>query len=278
VSYPFLQRFRRNRPAVIGLVLLIAIATVALSGAALYPGNPWDVVGRPFVWPGEDSAYPLGTDAMGRDLAAGLAKGALGSLLIGLVATAMAAMVGIGIGVLAGYYGGWIDSALMRVTKIFETLPPFILAIVVVAILGPSVWTVVFAIGLVSWPAIARVVHREFNALREREFVLAGIAQGMSDARIIATQIFPNALRAIIISAVLNIATAILLEAGLAFVGLGDPGVMSWGTIIGTGRDALQAAWYIAALPALAILITVLAINLVGRGLSAVLDPGFHNR
>jgi peptide/nickel transport system permease protein len=278
VSPALLQRFRRNRPAVVGLVLLIAIATIALSGAALYPGNPWDVVGRPFLWPGEDSAYPLGTDTMGRDLAAGLAKGALGSLLIGLVATAMAAMVGIGIGILAGYYGGWIDNALMRVTKIFETLPPFILAIVIVAILRPSVWTVVFAIGLVSWPAIARVVHGEFNALREREFVLAGIAQGMSDARIIATQIFPNALRAIVISAVLNVATAILLEAGLAFVGLGDPGVMRWGTIIGTGRDALQAAWYIAALPALAILVTVLAINLMGRGLSAVLDPGFHNR
>lgn len=274
----FFRRFRRNRPALVGLIALIAIAAVAIAAATVYPGDPWDMVAQPFLWPGDDTAHPLGTDMMGRDLASGLVHGATVSLQIGLVATTMAVVIGVGVGALAGYYGGRVNDALMRVTELFQTLPPFIFAIVIVAILQPSVRTVVLAIGLVSWPAVARLVRGEFIALREREFVLAGIAQGMSDARIIITQILPNALPAIIVTASLNVATAILLEAGLSFLGLGDPNVMSWGTIIGAGRDALRTAWYIAALPGVAILITVLAINLVGEGLNDALNPRLRNR
>lgn len=274
----FFRRFRRNRPALVGLIVLIAITAVAMAAATVYPGDPWDMVAQPFLWPGDDAAYPLGTDMMGRDLATGLVHGATVSLFIGLVATTMAVVIGVGVGALAGYYGGRVNDALMRVTELFQTLPPFIFAIVVVAILQPSVRTVVLAIGLVSWPAVARLVRGEFIALREREFVLAGIAQGMSDARIIVTQILPNALPAIIVTASLNVATAILLEAGLSFLGLGDPNVMSWGTIIGAGRDALRTAWYIAALPGVAIFITVLAINLVGEGLNDALNPRLRNR
>ena len=274
----FFRRFRRNRPALVGLIVLIAITAVAMAAATVYPGDPWDMVAQPFLWPGDDAAYPLGTDMMGRDLATGLVHGATVSLQIGLVATTMAVVIGVGVGALAGYYGGRVNDALMRVTELFQTLPPFIFAIVVVAILRPSVRTVVLAIGLVSWPAVARLVRGEFIALREREFVLAGIAQGMSDARIIVTQILPNALPAIIVTASLNVATAILLEAGLSFLGLGDPNVMSWGTIIGAGRDALRTAWYIAALPGVAIFITVLAINLVGEGLNDALNPRLRNR
>ena len=274
----FLRRFRRNRPAMAGLIVLAVITAVALAAAIVSPGDPWEMVAQPFLWPGDDAAYPLGTDMMGRSLAAGLVHGATVSLLIGLTATAMAVVIGVGVGALAGYYGGRVNDALMRVTELFQTLPPFIFAIVVVAVLQPSVRTVVLAIGLVSWPAVARLVRGEFIALREREFVLAGIALGMSDARIIVTQILPNALPAIIVTASLNVATAILLEAGLSFLGLGDPNVMSWGTIIGAGRDALRTAWYIAALPGVAILITVLAVNLVGDGLNDALNPRLRNR
>ena len=274
----FLRRFRRNRPAMAGLIVLAVITAVALAAAIVSPGDPWEMVAQPFLWPGDDAAYPLGTDMMGRSLAAGLVHGATVSLLIGLIATAMAVVIGVGVGALAGYYGGRVNDALMRVTELFQTLPPFIFAIVVVAVLRPSVRTVVLAIGLVSWPAVARLVRGEFIALREREFVLAGIALGMSDTRIIVTQILPNALPAIIVTASLNVATAILLEAGLSFLGLGDPNVMSWGTIIGAGRDALRTAWYIAALPGVAILVTVLAINLVGEGLNDALNPRLRNR
>jgi peptide/nickel transport system permease protein len=274
----FRSRYARNRTALLAAVVLVGIALIAATAPLLFPGDPWDMVGQPFVLPGVDLQHPLGTDMMGRDLATGLAHGARVSLMIGLVATAMAVVIGVGIGAIAGYHGGRTDRWLMRLTELFQTLPPFIFAIVVVAILQPSVQTIVVAIGLVSWPSVARLVRGEFMALREREFVQASVAIGMSDLRIILTQILPNALPAIIVTGSLNVATAILLEAGLAFLGLGDPNVMSWGSIIGAGRDALRTAWYIAALPGVAILVTVLAINLVGEGLNDALNPRLRNR
>jgi peptide/nickel transport system permease protein len=274
----FARRFCRNRAAVVGLLILVLVGIVAAIAPTLAPGDPWDMVAEPFLWPGSDLAYPLGTDMLGRDIFAGIVHGARVSLLIGTVATAMALFIGIGVGALSGYYRGRVDDALMRVTELFQTIPPFIFAIVVVAILQPSISTIVIAIGLVSWPAVARLVRGEFFALREREFVLAGIGLGMSDMRIIFMQILPNALPAIIVTSSLNVATAILLEAGLAFLGLGDPNVMSWGAIIGAGRDALRSAWYIAAIPGMVILLTVLGLNLVGEGLNDALNPRLRNR
>ncbi len=274
----FLRRFARNKPALAGVAVLALITLAAVLAGLLFPTSPWEMAGQPFIWPGRDPEFPLGTDMMGRDLAAGLFHGARVSLVIGLVATAVAVFLGVAIGAAAGYYGGRIDQLLMRVTELFQTLPPFIFAIVVVAILRPSVQTIVVAIGLVSWPAVARLVRAEFMALREREFVHAAVAMGMSDLRIVLTQILPNGLPAIIVTGSLNVATAILLEGGLAFLGLGDPNVMSWGTIIGAGRDALRSAWYIATLPGIAILFTVLAINLVGEGLNDALNPRMRNR
>jgi peptide/nickel transport system permease protein len=274
----FARRFCRNRAAVVGLLILVLVGIVAAIAPILAPGDPWDMVAEPFLWPGSDLAYPLGTDMLGRDIFAGIVHGARVSLLIGTVATAMALFIGIGVGALSGYYRGRVDDALMRVTELFQTIPPFIFAIVVVAILQPSISTIVIAIGLVSWPAVARLVRGEFFALREREFVLAGIGLGMSDMRIIFMQILPNALPAIIVTSSLNVATAILLEAGLAFLGLGDPNVMSWGAIIGAGRDALRSAWYIAAIPGMVILLTVLGLNLVGEGLNDALNPRLRNR
>ena len=274
----FLRRFARNKPALAGVAVLALIALAGALAGLLFPASPWDMAGQPFIWPGDSAEFPLGTDMMGRDLATGLFYGARVSLIIGIVATAVAVLIGVSVGAAAGYYGSGTDRMLMRITELFQTIPPFIFAIVLVAILRPSVQTIVIAIGLVSWPAVARLVRAEFMALRQREFVHAAISMGMSDLRIVLTQILPNALPAIIVTGSLNVATAILLEGGLAFLGLGDPNVMSWGTIIGAGRDALRSAWYIATLPGLAILFTVLAINLVGEGLNDALNPRMRNR
>lgn len=236
------------------------------------------MVTAPFLWPGQDPKFLLGSDIMGRDLASGLFHGAQISLLVGFTATLAAVLLGTAVGAIAGYYGGRVDSALMALTELFQTIPQFIFAIVVVAILSPTVTTVTFALAIVSWPAIARLVRAEFMTLRERDFVLAGISIGMSNFRIITTQILPNALGPIIVTGSLMIATTILTEAGLAFLGLGDPNVMSWGTIIGAGRDALRSAWYITAIPGLAIMFTVLGLNLVGEGLNDALNPRLKNR
>ena len=274
----FAKRFCRNRSAVVGLLLLVGVALMAISAPLLFPEDPWDMVAAPFLWPGQDPKFLLGSDIMGRDLASGLFHGARISLLVGFTATLAAVLLGTAVGAIAGFYGGRVDSALMAVTELFQTIPQFIFAIVVVAILAPTVTTVTFALAIVSWPAIARLVRAEFMTLRERDFVLAGISVGMSNFRIITTQILPNALGPIIVTGSLMIATTILTEAGLAFLGLGDPNVMSWGTIIGAGRDALRSAWYITAIPGLAIMFTVLGLNLVGEGLNDALNPRLKNR
>lgn len=274
----FAKRFCRNRSAVVGLLLLVCVALMAISAPLLFPEDPWDMVAAPFLWPGQDPKFLLGSDIMGRDLASGLFHGARISLLVGFTATLAAVLLGTAVGAIAGFYGGWVDSALMALTELFQTIPQFIFAIVVVAILAPTVTTVTFALAIVSWPAIARLVRAEFMTLRERDFVLAGISVGMSNFRIITTQILPNALGPIIVTGSLMIATTILTEAGLAFLGLGDPNVMSWGTIIGAGRDALRSAWYITAIPGLAIMFTVLGLNLVGEGLNDALNPRLKNR
>ena len=274
----FGKRFCRNRSAVVGFLLLVCVALMAISAPLLFPEDPWDMVAAPFLWPGQDPKFLLGSDIMGRDLTSGLFHGARISLLVGFTATLAAVLLGTAVGAIAGYYGGRVDSALMALTELFQTIPQFIFAIVVVAILAPTVATVTFALAIVSWPSIARLVRAEFMTLRERDFVLAGISIGMSDFRIITTQILPNALGPIIVTGSLMIATTILTEAGLAFLGLGDPNVMSWGTIIGAGRDALRSAWYITAIPGLAIMFTVLGLNLLGEGLNDALNPRLKNR
>jgi peptide/nickel transport system permease protein len=262
----------------IGALLLAALALIALIGPWLIPGDPWEMVGAPTLWPGADPAHPLGTDLMGRDIATGLVSGARVSLLIGLVSSALAAVLGVAVGALGGFYRGWVDGLLGRVTEVFQTVPKFVLAVVLVAIFKPSVATEVIAIGIVSWPATARLVRGEFLRLREREFVLAAETLGMGDLRLMLTQILPNALPAIVVVSTLTVANAIQTEAALAFLGLGDPNVMSWGTIIGAGRDQVVDAWYICALPGAAIVVAVLAFNLLGEGLSDATNPHLKRR
>lgn len=274
----FWRRYRRNHAAMLGLAMLALVLLIALAGPLLYPGDAWSIVTRPLQWPGENRAFWLGSDSLGRDVAAGIFHGARVSLLIGIVATLVAVLAGVTIGAVAGYYGGWIDDALMRLTEIFQTMPFFVFTIVIVAIFKPSIYTIVLAIATVSWPAVARLVRGQFLALRGREFVQASIAIGMGDARIIFRQILPNTLAPIIVMASVMVATAILTEAGLSFLGLGDPNTMTWGTMIGAGRSMLRTAWYLTAIPGIAILITVLAINLVGEGLNDALNPRLKNR
>jgi peptide/nickel transport system permease protein len=270
------QRFSRSRAGVIGVCILAVIVVMAAAAPVLFPGSPFRRVDRPFQPP--FGGHLLGTDVLGRDVAAGVAHGARTSLTIGFLATAAAVVVGTLMGGVAGYYGGRVDDLLMRTTEFFQTIPTFLFAILLVAILAPSVGSIVFAIAVVSWPAVARLVRGEFLAMRNREFVQAGICLGMSDRRVIFRHILPNCLSPIIVTGSLIVATAILIESALSFLGLGDPNVMSWGFMIGAGRTFLRSAWWLCTIPGVAILLTVLAINLVGEGLNDALNPRLRNR
>jgi peptide/nickel transport system permease protein len=274
----FWRRFARNRGAVIGLGVLAVLAIVALSADIFYSHSPLRMVGRPLQWPGTNLSYPLGTDRLGRDITAGIFHGARISLLVGFAAAAFALVFGVSIGALSGFYRGMVDSILMRAADLVQTIPPFLLALVLVAILGPSLPNVVLAIAVSSWPPVARIVRAEFMSLREREFVQAGVAAGMGDGRLILTQILPNAMAPVIVFSSLLVATAILTESALAFLGFTDPNVHSWGSIIGIGRNEIRTAWYIAAVPGVVILATVLALNLVNEGLNDALNPRLRDR
>lgn len=271
-------RFRRNKAALLGLAILLTVTGVALIGPAVYSVDPWAIVARPNLWPGTDPRYPLGSDVLGRDVLSGLINGAGVSLLIGVSATAASVIVGIVIGSLAGYFRGLVDDALMRFTEVFQTIPNFIFVIVLVAIFRPSVGVVILSIATVSWPPVARLVRGEFLSLRQRSYVQSCVVIGMSDLRIIFTQILPNCLPPVVVTASIMVASAILIEAGLAFLGLQDPNVMSWGAMIGFGRTSLRSAWYLTAIPGVAILLTVLAINLVGEGLNDALNPRLNSK
>ncbi len=273
----FWQLFSRNRGAVLGLGILALITFMAATASLFFPEDPFSLAGKSMSLPGQNG-FLLGSDSLGRDVAAGIAHGAKTSLLIGLMATIVAVFVGIVMGALAGYYGGWIDNLLMRVTEMFQTIPSFIFAILLVAIMKPSIESIVIAIAVVSWPAVARLVRGEFLSLRNREFVQACHTLGMSDIRIMLGEILPNCLSPIIVIGSLMVATAILIESGLAFLGLGDPNIMSWGFQIGAGRTLLRSAWWVCTFPGIAILITVLAINLVGEGINDALNPRLRER
>lgn len=270
-----LRVFLRNPTAMAGCVFLLAIAALALLAPWLYPGDPLDMVGTPFLWPGQEAGYLLGTDSMGRDVAAGIAHGARVSLMVGISATLIGLSLGITVGALAGYFGGWIDDVLQRLVELFQTIPSFILLVVLVAIAQPSIRTIVFAIGLVTWPTVARLVRAEFRSLREKDFVVAARSLGFGHARIIFREILPNALPPIIVTSSVMIASAILMESALSFMGMGDPNQISWGSMIGSGRELLRTAWYLTAAPGLAIVFGVLAFNLIGDGLNDALNPRF---
>jgi peptide/nickel transport system permease protein len=268
-----LSRLIRHRGAAFGLAILIIVVAAAVLSSAIYPSSPWRMVQRPLLPPFVLSGFPLGTDALGRDIAAGLIHGAGVSLFVGAVSTFAALMIGVPLGAVAGYFGGRVDDALMGFTELFQTIPSFALAIVLVAVLQPSISSIVTAIAIVSWPPVARLVRGEVLSLRTREYVQAAIMTGHSSAAIICREILPNALPPIVVLGSLMVASAILLESSLSFLGLGDPNLMSWGYMVGAGRTLIRQAWWITTIPGVAILLTVLSLNLIGEGLNEALNP-----
>lgn len=271
------EMFRRNHAAMAGLFVLVLIVIGAVIGPILYPTDPFEMVWAPFSRPGEEG-FLLGTDYLGRDLVAQILNGARVTLVIGLSAAIVSIVIGVSIGALAGYYRGVVEEALMRLTEFFQVLPTLLFSMVIVALFGASLPMITFAIGVVSWTAVARITRAEFLRIRELEFVTASRASGASNGKLMFRVILPNALPPIIVQSALMVGSAILFEAGLSFLGLTDPNVVSWGQIIGSNRQYILEAPYTVTIPGLAIFVTVLAISLVGDGLNDALNPKLRAR
>lgn len=250
---------------------LAVIALVALAAPWLAPHDPWALLGPPLAPPGGD--FALGTDMLGRDLLSGLIHGARVSLLIGLASTVCALLIGITLGAAAGYFGGPVDRVVVRFTEFFQVIPAFLFAILLVAIMRPGLRSVIVAVALVTWPPVARLVRSEFQTLRSREFVEAARSLGLGHLQIILREILPNALPPVIAVGSLMVATAILTESSLSFLGLADPNLISWGYIIGSSRPVFREAWWLSVLPGLCLFVTVLAINLLADGLGDAGNP-----
>lgn len=265
------RMFAANRSALLGLVLWLIIAFITAFGPMLYPVDPFEMMGAPLTPP--DSEFWLGTDYLGRDVMAGLVHGARVTVLVGFAATAFTLIIGIIIGALAGYYGGWVENLLMRVTEFFQVLPALLLAMVLVTIFSPGLFSVIFSIAVVSWTPAARLTRGEFLKLKEQEFIMAERAMGAKSGRIIWQVILPNSAPPLIVATALGVGAAILFEAALSFLGLGDPNSYSWGYMIGASRDYIFDSWWAVTFPGLAIFLTVLSISLIGDGLNDALNP-----
>ncbi|EJN09830.1 ABC transporter permease [Herbaspirillum sp. YR522] len=271
-----LQRLVRplggSRPLLVGGLILAFVLAAALLANWLYPRDPLDIVAAANLWPGAPGHF-LGTDMMGRDMASGLVHSAGVSLAVGFFAALLSVTIGIAVGLVAGYCGGWADEALMRGTEMFQTLPSFLFAIVLVVILTPSIASIIFAIGITAWPQIARLVRAEAMRVRNADYVTAARTIGLPGGRILLRHVLPNSLAPVVVATSVLMANAILTEASLSFLGLGDPGVISWGSMIGMGRSTLRTAWYMTALPGAAIFVTVISFMLLGNGLNDYFNP-----
>lgn len=267
------KRFSRNRLSVTGAMIVLSLITVSLLAPFIAPYDPTAIdVYNVLSPPGK--THLLGTDELGRDLLSRIIWGSRVSLKVGFVAVGIAIMIGIVIGSIAGFYGGRIDAVLMRFVDIMLAFPTFFLILAVIAILEPSIFTIMAVIGVTSWMDVARLVRAEFLTLKERDYVDAARAIGVSNRRLMFRHILPNALSPVFVSATFGVAGAILIESGLSFLGLGvQPPDPSWGNILTAGKDNIEVAWWLSLYPGLAILITVLSYNLVGEGLRDALDP-----
>jgi peptide/nickel transport system permease protein len=265
------RRFKRNRLAVFGLVLVALTLMMAASAPVVAPQGPFELVGGRLEPPNLEHIF--GTDHLGRDILAGVLYGARTSLAVGVFATLLALVVGIVVGSIAGFYGGRIDDLLMRVTEVFQVMPRFFLALLVVAIFGADLWGIIFVIGILNWAEIARLIRAEFLTLRERRFVAAARAYGARDWDILLVEILPNAMSPVIVAGSLQVASAVLLEASLSFLGVGDPEVTSWGTMLNSAQQYLRYAWWTATFPGVAIRLLTLGIALASDGLNDALNP-----
>ena len=261
-----------NWLSVLGLVILVLLVLVAAFGPPLAPHDPEGLgIGSRAIAPGAE--YWLGTDELGRDVFSRSVSGIRVSLLVGVVAAAGSTLLGIIIGSLAGYFGGLLDHVLMRITEVFQVVPQFFLAVVLVAVFSASVFNIILAIAILTWPVIARLTRSEFLSLKSRQYVDAARLSGASDTTVIFREILPNAMGPIIVSATLLVGRAMLTEAGLSFLGLGDPSRVSLGVMLYQSRPFIQLAWWAALFPGLLIFLAVLSTNLVGDGLNDVINP-----
>lgn len=270
--------FASNPAALAGTVILAFILAVSLIGPAVMDADPFAMAGVPMTPPELFGDYPLGTDYLGRDVLTGIVYGGRPTLAVGAIAAGLSLVIGIGIGALAGYFGGLVDQMLMKLTEFFQVLPALLFAMVLVTLFSSSLWTVAFAIGLASWPSVTRLTRAEFKRIRKLDYVTADRAIGATDSRLIWLVVLPNAMPPLIVSAALSIGIAILLSAGLNFLGLGDANTMTWGLMIGTSRDYILDAWWAVTIPGAAIFLTVLAISLIGDGLNDALNPKLRER
>jgi peptide/nickel transport system permease protein len=272
-----LRMFMRNPSAIAGIVILGLVLLVSIAGPVVYPADPFEIRAAPLTPPFTEDAW-LGTDYLGRDVLTTLIYGGRATLLVGAVAALLSVVIGITIGAFAGFHGGRVDAWLMRVTEFFQVLPALLFAMVVVSLFSPSLLTVTIAIGIVIWPGTARLTRGEFLKVRGLDFVRAERAIGAGDARLMWKVILPNAIAPLVVSATLAVGGAILFEAGLSFLGLGDPNQMSWGLMIGSSRQYILTSWWAVAFPGAAIFVTVLAVSLIGDGLNDALNPKLRER
>jgi peptide/nickel transport system permease protein len=268
--------FRRSIPGVVGLGIVAGMILVAALAGAIASVAPTALSRDSLQPPGP--AHWMGTDDLGRDILAGVVYGARISLLIGFLTAGASTVIGICVGGVAGYYGGRLDDLLMRVTEFFMVVPRFFLALVIVALFGASLWGLIAVLAILSWPTTARLFRAEVLRLKGQEFVLAARAMGSSDRRILVGQLLPNALSPVIVSISIQVAYAIVLEAGLSFLGLGDPASRSWGVMLSSAQQFLRRAWWMATFPGLAIFLAVLGFNLIGDGVNDALNPRLKTR
>lgn len=265
----------------LGAVLLLLVVVCALFAPQLAPRSPFALEGDALQAPSAD--YPMGTDNLGRDIYSGVVHGARASGVIVVTSAVVIAVVGLGVGVLAGYRGGLVDDLLMRFTELVQVLPRFFLAIVVVALFGPGIDRIVLVLGLTSWPELARIARAEVLSLREQEYVDAARALGATETRIVVRHILPGVMPISIAFLALAVAQVLLVEASLGFIGLSDPSVMTWGLLAGNAREFIRSAWWLAVFPGAAIAVAVLGLNLTGDAVSARLGghgggPGRRHR
>ncbi len=268
-----LKKTLSNPLALSGFIIIIAVLILALFAPIIAPYDPNEIDVKSILLAPSHTHW-MGTDGLGRDVLSRMLHGGRVSLLVGLVAVGISTAIGIILGALAGYYRGWVDTLIMRLVDIMLSIPSFFLILAVIAFLTPSIINIMIVIGLTSWMGVTRLVRAEFLSLGEREFVLASRTLGAKDFRLIFLHLLPNSLTPIIVSSVLGVASAVLLESGLSFLGLGvQPPQASWGNILTDGKEYIQFAWWLSLFPGLAILITVLGYNLLGEGLRDALDP-----
>ena len=266
------RNFYSNWVSVLGVVLLLLLTVTALIGPVIAPFDPEDLeIGRRATAP--NSMYWVGTDELGRDVFSRAVTATRVSLLVGIIAAGVSTLLGILVGSLSGFFGGWLDHILMRITEVFQVVPQFFLAVVLVALFGASVLNIIVAIALLTWPIIARLTRSEFLSLKSRQYVDAAYLGGASNTRLIFREILPNAMGPIIVSATLLVGRAMLTEAGLSFLGLGDPSRISLGVMLYQSRPFVQFAWWAALFPGMMIFLAVLSTNLIGDGLNDVINP-----